>query len=132
MTYTMDLFSIRRVMRRFVGSPRDRQQNRDGATGKQQCIQRFFCQRLTRKPEETIRGFPRDDIGVAKYYDFDKDFLLEPEACITRCTTGINPWKNALDCFRGRALAYHVWQPRSCLKTPPSADCNSTSDHECE
>jgi heme-degrading monooxygenase HmoA len=28
--------------------------------------------------EEAIRAFAGDDISVAKYYDFDKDFLLEP------------------------------------------------------
>jgi hypothetical protein len=78
-----------------------------------------------------MRAFAGDGISVAKYYDFDKDFVLEREACITRCTTG-KPLENALDCFRGRALAYHVWQPRSCLKTPPSADSNFTSDRECE
>jgi len=26
--------------------------------------------------EEAIRAFAGDDINVAKYYDFDKDFLL--------------------------------------------------------
>jgi heme-degrading monooxygenase HmoA len=29
--------------------------------------------------EEAIRAFAGDDISVAKYYDFDKDFLLEQE-----------------------------------------------------
>ena len=29
--------------------------------------------------EEAIRAFAGDDIRVAKYYDFDKDFLLELE-----------------------------------------------------
>jgi heme-degrading monooxygenase HmoA len=33
--------------------------------------------------EEAIRAFAGDDISVAKYYDFDKDFLLELEACST-------------------------------------------------
>jgi hypothetical protein len=33
--------------------------------------------------EEAIRGFAGDDISVAKYYDFDKDFLLELEPCST-------------------------------------------------
>jgi hypothetical protein len=31
--------------------------------------------------EVAIRGFVGDDISVAKYYDFDKDFLLEMEPC---------------------------------------------------
>jgi Antibiotic biosynthesis monooxygenase len=31
--------------------------------------------------EEAIRAFAGDDISVAKYYDFDKDFLLELEPC---------------------------------------------------
>ena len=33
--------------------------------------------------EEAIRSFAGDDISVAKYYDFDKDFLLELEPCST-------------------------------------------------
>ena len=33
--------------------------------------------------EEAIRGFAGDDISVAKYYGFDKDFLLELEPCST-------------------------------------------------
>src|ERR1700732_71467 len=33
--------------------------------------------------EETIRAFAGDDISLAKYYDFDKDFLLELETCST-------------------------------------------------
>jgi hypothetical protein len=33
--------------------------------------------------EEAIRAFAGDDISVAKYYDFDKDFLLELEPCST-------------------------------------------------
>jgi hypothetical protein len=31
--------------------------------------------------EEAIRAFAGDEISVAKYYDFDKDFLLELEPC---------------------------------------------------
>jgi heme-degrading monooxygenase HmoA len=31
--------------------------------------------------EVAIRAFAGDDIRVAKYYDFDKDFLLELEPC---------------------------------------------------
>jgi len=31
--------------------------------------------------EEAIRAFAGDDISVAKYYDFDKNFLLELEPC---------------------------------------------------
>jgi hypothetical protein len=34
--------------------------------------------------EEAIRIFAGDDINVAKYYDFDKDFLLELEPCCRR------------------------------------------------
>jgi hypothetical protein len=33
--------------------------------------------------EEAIRAFAKDDISVAKYYDFDKDFLIELEPCST-------------------------------------------------
>jgi Antibiotic biosynthesis monooxygenase len=33
--------------------------------------------------EEAIRAFAGDDISVAKYYDFDKNFLLELEPCST-------------------------------------------------
>jgi heme-degrading monooxygenase HmoA len=33
--------------------------------------------------EEAIRAFAGHDINVAKYYDFDKDFLLELEPCST-------------------------------------------------
>jgi hypothetical protein len=33
--------------------------------------------------EEAIRTFAGDDISVAKYYDFDKDFLIELEPCST-------------------------------------------------
>jgi hypothetical protein len=32
--------------------------------------------------EEAIRAFAGNDISVAKYYDFDKDFLLEMEAAL--------------------------------------------------
>ena len=31
------------------------------------------------KSEEAIRACAGDDISVAKYYDFDKDFLIELE-----------------------------------------------------
>src|SRR5689334_14836531 len=37
--------------------------------------------------EEAIRAFAGDDISVAKYYDFDKDFLLEMEARVTHYET---------------------------------------------
>ena len=33
--------------------------------------------------EEAISAFAGDDISVAKYYDFDKDFLIELEPCST-------------------------------------------------
>jgi hypothetical protein len=33
--------------------------------------------------EEAIRAFAGDDISLAKYYDFDKDFLIEMESCST-------------------------------------------------
>ena len=33
--------------------------------------------------EEAIHAFAGDDISVAKYYDFDRDFLLELEPCFT-------------------------------------------------
>jgi hypothetical protein len=33
--------------------------------------------------EEAICAFAGDDITVAKYYDFDKDFLIELEPCST-------------------------------------------------
>ena len=33
--------------------------------------------------EEAIRAFAGDDISMAKYDDFDKDFLIEPESCST-------------------------------------------------
>jgi hypothetical protein len=29
--------------------------------------------------EQAIRGFAGDDIGIARYFDFDDDFLLEKE-----------------------------------------------------
>jgi hypothetical protein len=32
--------------------------------------------------EEAIRAFAGNDISVAKYHDFDKDFLLEMEAAL--------------------------------------------------
>jgi hypothetical protein len=35
--------------------------------------------------ELAIRAFAGDAISVAKYYDFDKDFLLELEPCSTHC-----------------------------------------------
>jgi hypothetical protein len=31
--------------------------------------------------EKAIRAFARDDVSEAKYYDFDKDFLIEMEPC---------------------------------------------------
>lgn len=37
--------------------------------------------------EESIRAFAGKDIGVAKYYDFDKDFLLEMEPASTHYET---------------------------------------------
>jgi len=37
-----------------------------------------FCE-----SEVAIRAFAGEDISVAKYYDFDKDFLLELEPCST-------------------------------------------------
>jgi heme-degrading monooxygenase HmoA len=33
--------------------------------------------------EVAIRAFAGEDISAAKYYDFDKDFLLELEPCST-------------------------------------------------
>jgi hypothetical protein len=36
--------------------------------------------------EEAIRAFAGDDINVAKYYDFDKDFLLELESAVTEAS----------------------------------------------
>ena len=48
--------------------------------------------------EAAIRAFAGDDISVAKYYDFDKDFLLWNRALhTTRCTTG-NPTFRISDC----------------------------------
>jgi hypothetical protein len=35
--------------------------------------------------EVALRAFAGDDISVAKYYDFDADFLLELEACSAHC-----------------------------------------------
>jgi heme-degrading monooxygenase HmoA len=37
--------------------------------------------------EDAIRAFAGDDITVAKYYDFDKDFLLEMEPTSTHYET---------------------------------------------
>jgi heme-degrading monooxygenase HmoA len=37
--------------------------------------------------EEAIREFAGDDINLAKYYDFDKDFLLEMEPRVTHYET---------------------------------------------
>jgi len=37
--------------------------------------------------EDAIRAFAGDDISVAKYYDFDKDFLLEMEPVSTHYET---------------------------------------------
>jgi len=37
--------------------------------------------------EEAIRNFAGNDISVAKYYDFDKDFLLEMEPSSTHYET---------------------------------------------
>jgi len=45
--------------------------------------------------EEAIRAFAGHDISVAKYYDFDKDFLIELEPCCAhyrRCTTTKTAW----------------------------------------
>jgi hypothetical protein len=33
--------------------------------------------------KEAVLAFAGDDISVAKYYDFDKDFLIELEPCST-------------------------------------------------
>jgi hypothetical protein len=35
--------------------------------------------------EDAIRAFAGDDISIAKYYDFDRNFLLELEPCSTHC-----------------------------------------------
>ena len=32
-----------------------------------------------------LRAFAGDNVSVAKYYDFDEDFLLELEACSPHC-----------------------------------------------
>ncbi len=37
--------------------------------------------------EDAIRAFAGDDTSVAKYYDFDKDFLLEMEPASTHYET---------------------------------------------
>ena len=37
--------------------------------------------------EDSIRAFAGDDIRVAKYYDFDKNFLLEMEPASTHYET---------------------------------------------
>jgi hypothetical protein len=37
--------------------------------------------------EDAIRAFAGDDISVAKYYDFDKGFLLELEPASTHYET---------------------------------------------
>ncbi len=37
--------------------------------------------------EDAIRAFAGDDVNVAKYYDFDKDFLLETEPASTHYET---------------------------------------------
>jgi hypothetical protein len=37
--------------------------------------------------EDAIRAFTGDDISVAKYYDFDKSFLLELEPASTHYET---------------------------------------------
>jgi hypothetical protein len=37
--------------------------------------------------EVAVRAFAGDDINVAKYYDFDKDFLLELEPCSSHYET---------------------------------------------
>ena len=35
--------------------------------------------------EVALRAFAGDNVSVAKYYDFDEDFLLELEACSLHC-----------------------------------------------
>jgi hypothetical protein len=35
------------------------------------------------KSEEAIRAFAGHEISAAKYYDFDRDFLIELEPCST-------------------------------------------------
>jgi hypothetical protein len=42
--------------------------------------------------EEAIRAFAGDDIGVAKYYEIDKDFLLELE--LEPCSTHYEMYDN--------------------------------------
>ena len=37
--------------------------------------------------EDAVRAFAGDDISVAKYYDFDKSFLLELESSSTHYET---------------------------------------------
>jgi len=37
--------------------------------------------------EVAVRAFAGEDINVAKYYDFDKDFLLELEPCSSHYET---------------------------------------------
>lgn len=37
--------------------------------------------------EDAIRAFAGDDINIAKYYDFDKNFLLEMEPASTHYET---------------------------------------------
>jgi heme-degrading monooxygenase HmoA len=37
--------------------------------------------------EDAVRAFAGDDISVAKYYDFDKNFLLELESASTHYET---------------------------------------------
>ena len=45
--------------------------------------------------EAAIRAFAGDDISVAKYYDFDKDFPLELEPCYTlREVRPVSPTQN--------------------------------------
>jgi hypothetical protein len=36
-----------------------------------------------------IRAFAGDDIRVAKYYDFDKDFLIELELCLPKTPSAL-------------------------------------------
>lgn len=42
---------------------------------------------MSRKSEDAVRAFAADDISVAKYYDFDKSFLLELEPASTHFET---------------------------------------------
>jgi heme-degrading monooxygenase HmoA len=39
------------------------------------------------EPEDAVRAFAGDNISVAKYYDFDKSFLLELESSSTHYET---------------------------------------------